>query len=109
MQPAGKRVSAYAPLCLKANHTHAHTRARAQPTKFVAKLRACRPPTSRRLLLLKMDMVGHFSVTGRFDKLKEVRVPVCVEELERGYCWWCVWVQGAALCTRILYSATVKS
>ncbi len=44
-----------------------------QPAKFVARLRASRPETAKRLLLLKMEMgAGHFSVTGRFEKLKQV-------------------------------------
>ncbi len=46
-----------------------------QPAKFVARLRASRPETAKRLLLLKMEMgAGHFSVTGRFEKLKQVGV-----------------------------------
>ncbi len=41
-----------------------------EPAKFVAKLRALK--TDDRLLLLKCEMgAGHFSVTGRFDRLKE--------------------------------------
>lgn len=43
-----------------------------EPAKFVAKLREHK--TDRNLLLLKTEMgAGHFSVTGRFERLKEVR------------------------------------
>lgn len=46
---------------------------RVQPAKFVAKLRKLRPVDSKKMLLLKTDMgAGHFSVTGRFERLKEV-------------------------------------
>lgn len=42
-----------------------------EPTKMVAKLRDNN--TGGSTMLLKMDMgAGHFSVTGRFEKLKEV-------------------------------------
>ncbi|KAJ7294688.1 hypothetical protein O6H91_Y239800 [Diphasiastrum complanatum] len=42
-----------------------------EPAKFVAKLREFK--TDDNLLLLKCDMgAGHFSKSGRFDKLKEV-------------------------------------
>ncbi|GLC51718.1 hypothetical protein PLESTB_000532400 [Pleodorina starrii] len=42
-----------------------------EPAKFVAKLREHK--TDSRLLLLKTEMgAGHFSVTGRFERLKEV-------------------------------------
>lgn len=42
-----------------------------EPAKLVAKLRALK--TDTRLLVLKTEMgAGHFSVTGRFEKLKEV-------------------------------------
>ncbi|KAG2423507.1 hypothetical protein HXX76_015255 [Chlamydomonas incerta] len=42
-----------------------------EPAKFVAKLRELK--TDRNLLLLKTEMgAGHFSVTGRFERLKEV-------------------------------------
>ncbi|EFJ49956.1 hypothetical protein VOLCADRAFT_73990 [Volvox carteri f. nagariensis] len=42
-----------------------------EPAKFVAKLREHK--TDSNLLLLKTEMgAGHFSVTGRFEKLKEV-------------------------------------
>jgi oligopeptidase B len=51
-----------------------------EPAKLVARLREASlpaPPTksglAERLLLLKTDMgAGHFSVTGRFERLKEV-------------------------------------
>lgn len=43
-----------------------------EPAKLVAKLREHK--TDDRLLLLKTEMgAGHFSVTGRFERLKEVR------------------------------------
>lgn len=43
-----------------------------EPAKYVAKLRANHPPGSDRVTLLKMELgAGHFSVTGRFEKLKE--------------------------------------
>jgi len=41
-----------------------------EPTKLVARLRAAK--TDNNLLLLKTEMgAGHFSVTGRFDRLKD--------------------------------------
>ncbi len=41
-----------------------------EPAKFVAKLR--RTKTDSNLLLLKCELgAGHFSVTGRFERLKE--------------------------------------
>ena len=63
-----------------------------EPAKFVAKLRHCQRQRAatqaaqqahssagellvdgQRMLLLKMDLgAGHFSVTGRFERLKEV-------------------------------------
>jgi len=45
-----------------------------EPAKLVAKLRGARDPGSPpRALLLKMELgAGHFSVTGRFERLKEV-------------------------------------
>lgn len=43
-----------------------------EPAKYVANLRAAADPKSDRVTLLKMEMgAGHFSVTGRFEKLKE--------------------------------------
>lgn len=42
-----------------------------EPAKFVAKVRELR--TNSSLLLLKVDMgAGHFSQSGRFDRLKEL-------------------------------------
>jgi len=42
-----------------------------EPAKFVAKLRELSNP--KNMLLLKMEMgAGHFSVTGRFERLKEI-------------------------------------
>lgn len=42
-----------------------------EPAKFVAKLRSARTNPSK-LLLFKCDMgAGHFSQSGRFDRLKE--------------------------------------
>ncbi|GAB4817223.1 hypothetical protein N2152v2_004269 [Parachlorella kessleri] len=44
-----------------------------EPAKYVAKLRQLK--TDRNLLLLKCDMgAGHFSQSGRFDRLKEMAV-----------------------------------
>lgn len=41
-----------------------------EPAKFVAKLRTLK--TNGSMLLFKCDMgAGHFSITGRFDRLKE--------------------------------------
>jgi oligopeptidase B len=43
-----------------------------EPAKYVARLRAAADPASDRVTLLKMELgAGHFSVTGRFEKLKE--------------------------------------
>ena len=43
-----------------------------EPAKYVAKLRENADPDSDRVTCLKMEMgAGHFSVTGRFEKLKE--------------------------------------
>jgi oligopeptidase B len=45
-----------------------------EPAKFVAKVRAV-ADTSNSLLLLKCEMgAGHFSQSGRFDRLKEVAI-----------------------------------
>jgi len=44
-----------------------------EPAKFVAKARKLTAPGS--LLLLKLEMgAGHFSTTGRFERLKEIAV-----------------------------------
>lgn len=44
-----------------------------EPAKFVAKLRAAN--ASKDLLLFKCDMgAGHFSQSGRFDRLKELAI-----------------------------------
>jgi protease II len=44
-----------------------------EPAKYVAKLRQLK--TDSNLLLLKCDMgAGHFSQSGRFDRLKEIAV-----------------------------------
>ncbi len=44
-----------------------------EPAKFVAKLRAANAAKS--LVLFKCDMgAGHFSQSGRFDKLKELAI-----------------------------------
>ena len=45
-----------------------------EPAKLVAKMRELRTDDSK-LLLLKCDLgAGHFSQSGRFDRLKEVAV-----------------------------------
>ncbi len=61
-------------------HTHPHTLTAGlhdprvgywEPAKLVAKLR--RMKTNNNLLLFKCEMgAGHFSASGRFDKLKEI-------------------------------------
>ena len=44
-----------------------------EPAKWVAKLRALK--TDKNLLLLKCNMgAGHFSESGRFDRLKETAI-----------------------------------